>query len=69
MLTHPDIPVLEDFVRVLLLCGNALHLRRTTRVHFDHFIGVPAEVSIAETSVEDSPVAVAVVLQECRGLH
>ena len=30
---------------------------------------VPAEVVIAKTSVEDSPVAVAVVLRECRGLR
>ena len=47
MLTHPVIRVLEDFTRVLLLCGSALHLRLTTRVHCDHFIGLDRGVCSA----------------------
>ena len=32
--------VLTDLLRPLLLCGTALCLRRTTREHVDHFVGV-----------------------------
>ena len=32
--------VLTDLLRPLLLCGNALCRRRTTRGHIDHFVGV-----------------------------
>ena len=39
--------VLTVFIRVLLLRGKALDLRQTTRVHFDHFIGVDRGVCSA----------------------
>ena len=39
--------MLTVFIRLLLLRGNALHLRRTTREHFDHFVGVDRGVCSA----------------------
>ena len=57
--------VLADFIRLLLWCGHAFHLQRTTREHFDPNVlestevsAVPAEVVDSKTSVEESRAAV-----------
>ena len=39
--------VLTDVIRFMMGCWHALHLHRTTRVHFDQFLGVDGDVCSA----------------------